>query len=744
MKNLKKGIIMKINCRGNGQKVVSPSDLTCQCINGVCDWSWKNQNRGWLNIKKIMPMCVTRTCSPTDTATNGWLSCSRNPLLGGYHTVGTQCDLKCEAGFDTKIGSDYKTCDCQTFYYANTVTTLNSTCDWSRYKFRDKILEADPIKSDEDFYCKNTNCEHAADIEYGKAICPNELVQGSKCSYECDAGYALVKPVEATCTCPEDMTPCSYQTPIAPTCTYDISSLPACNILFKPDFGDYTCSNNTVFEKFGETRNTDGTICEFTCQPGYEISKSNILARCDCQANSGNCNWKMVDQLPICSKIDPCRDNPCGDDGPHECLARPGTDTFTCQCAETHLFDPAAGKCVVPKCPDFNQRMDLIIDKNLEQSEDFEHYFEKPFCIYPEDKAKIDAVPEGEERRAESLKYRWEATPGKYLYFKNTICYPRCLPDYDIKGKNNYKCICKRDDPNFCDWSAMKTARNSSEIVETTCEFKGTSVIKKERNDLAMLAELNGERYTGPGGTRNQYGSEKLYLPENAIERQIKVDRINYGRYKPEKGYFPEGVPEELQPKNTMTKQRYKQLSEKQQKQKQPSSLSEFETYFLENSGEDDNYDYLDDDEFFALTESLNQEEAQKSIDGETGGNGSDDNIETSTEEIEFIFDFNDLGTTQSSELDETLAASDLDSADNNSGNDDSFGEIIWNSEFLDLGQSENKFESQKAADQKAEQELELAKEEAAIEAENFQNNWTEDLMKSWDQFQCDFFGVGC
>lgn len=119
MKNLKKGIIMKINCRGNGQKVVSPSDLTCQCINGVCDWSWKNQNRGWLNIKKIMPMCVTRTCSPTDTATNGWLSCSRNPLLGGYHTVGTQCDLKCEAGFDTKIGSDYKTCDCQTFYYAN-------------------------------------------------------------------------------------------------------------------------------------------------------------------------------------------------------------------------------------------------------------------------------------------------------------------------------------------------------------------------------------------------------------------------------------------------------------------------------------------------------------------------------------------------------------------------------------------------------------------------------------------------
>merc|ERR1712226_1761905 len=567
---LRENWTVKIFCGGAAKtQMVMPEEMFCHCSstskNAKCQWAYyledeENQETGQKLIfyKDAPPKCVYSSCPLISTAgMNGRFDCTNYVKTGNRNNEDTSrypsntvCEISCNQNFALSSGADFAECNCDIGYHAGTLTTKSSNCKWSKWKYGDKDLKLYPKVTNDQFACKDAACSKPDDPSFGKVVCPERMNEGSVCNYECDKNYILQQKTYATCQCVDsadntklnkrNKKECKYVIPTRPQCVFDYSKVPACPVLtFAPTHGFINCRNKTTTLD-GVERSTAGTNCDFKCNAGYEPSHES-KATCICQGVSNDdCGWHMVTEPPICQPVDVCKpqnsehENSCQNEsgGNHQCINL-GNGHYTCECEEGWLYNSQSNKCVRGMCPEFYSRMEKFKNGAL-------HFKADPHCIYGIHKEIVDAQPLGDARRNASIQYRWTAEPGKYYYYRDTVCYPLCEDGYNLEGKSNYKCVCKKDDPLSCDWSDLKSIRTTG-FANSECIIRGHDVIQKELEELNQ--NLGDEfRYLGNENQGGIYGSANLYKPER--EKNEKI----FGTFKPKGfGYFENGVPYEIQ-----------------------------------------------------------------------------------------------------------------------------------------------------------------------------------------------------
>ena len=541
---MNKGTTANIKCGGAlDTQMVSPDQMTCRCDSGLCRWSYFDEaTNNWQTYNQRPPKCVFSSCPSMSYNLRGSFLCDRIVKTGNKknskfsrYPSGTRCDLQCDSEYASSPAADWGTCECKFTNYTiqgrSTSITSRSVCEFKNYKYEDKTNKLGFVRTEESFECKDAACSKPADIIFGKTVCDSNMGEGSKCRYECNENYLLNNArAEATCECEggDQKRTCRFKTPFQPQCLFDYSKMPACDQMpLVPNFGHVSCTNKTTtFD--GLERSTHGTTCALKCNPGYEASHHS-KAVCTCTGSSSDsCYWKMQVEPTICHPVDVCQPedgtNPCQNDDldsnldlSHKCINM-GSGKYTCLCQEGYLFDRLTKKCRRAECPEIYTRMKHMPDYE-------KTFMPDPECIYEDDflysKSDPDTIVGSDKRNR-----RWIAEKGKYRYYLGTRCYPKCAPGYQIKGKLQYKCICKHGDPNLCDWSDL-TAIRVNQTARTRCESKVAHVIEKEMSEM---------RYLYNQGNRN-FGGEELYKPLKAI-KPVYSNEI----YRPVSGYYAKGI----------------------------------------------------------------------------------------------------------------------------------------------------------------------------------------------------------
>ncbi|XP_052521839.1 P-selectin isoform X10 [Tympanuchus pallidicinctus] len=192
------------------------------------------------------PTCTAITCPELRAPEHAELNCSH---LHGNFAFGSICDFSCQPGFEL-MGSQSHEC----------MATGNWTGDIPR--------------------CKAVTCPVLSAPEHGELNCSHihgNFTFGSTCDFSCLPGFELMGPLSHECTA------MGTWTGDTPQC-----KAISCPVLRTLEHGELNCSH--PHENF-----TFGSICDFSCQPGFELMGSQSH---ECMATG---NW--TGDIPRCKAV---------------------------------------------------------------------------------------------------------------------------------------------------------------------------------------------------------------------------------------------------------------------------------------------------------------------------------------------------------------------------------------------------------------------------------------------------------
>ena len=144
-----------------------------------------------------------------------------------------------------------------------------------------------------------------------------------------------------------------------------------------------------------------------------------------------------MDAVPDCIKINPCKNNPCGEFG--KCISFDDL-TYQCECSNPYKYSASKKTCVKPSCANFIEKQQNSLGKD----------FIEPECVFPGDRIISTNGTVVEEKRTLIM------PETDYNFEDKTVCYPRCGPGKHRLGKKQYKCSCKNNDADRCVWGGMR------------------------------------------------------------------------------------------------------------------------------------------------------------------------------------------------------------------------------------------------------------------------------------------------
>lgn len=172
------------------------------------------------------------TCDEPPAPLNGKVSCSA--AADEDRVEGSDCEFSCNAGY-TLEGAPVTIC---------MFDKSSGDLKWS-----EPVPECRPR-------CRNIDA-----IPNGSVTCSDDVMRvGSRCSFECAAGFSLQGEDRVTCVMRKDGSH-GYDRPV-PTC----QRIPRCRALSKPEHGAMSCQQES-----DEIAHAVGTVCNFRCDRGYRM-----------------------------------------------------------------------------------------------------------------------------------------------------------------------------------------------------------------------------------------------------------------------------------------------------------------------------------------------------------------------------------------------------------------------------------------------------------------------------------------
>uniref|UniRef100_A0A8V0YHJ7 p-selectin n=1 Tax=Gallus gallus TaxID=9031 RepID=A0A8V0YHJ7_CHICK len=228
--------------------------------------------------------CKAISCSVLRAPEHGELNCSH---LHGNFTFGSTCNLSCQPGFEL-LGPQSRECMPTRAWTGETsrckaVTcpvlsapkhgelncshlhgnfTFNSTCDFSCQPGfeltgpQSRECTAVGTWSKDTPRCKAVTCPVLSAPEHGELNCSHlheNFTFGSTCDFSCQPGFELLGSQSRECTATRTWTRESPQCKAI-----------SCSLLSAPEHGELSCFH--LYENF-----TFGSVCDFSCQPGFEL-----------------------------------------------------------------------------------------------------------------------------------------------------------------------------------------------------------------------------------------------------------------------------------------------------------------------------------------------------------------------------------------------------------------------------------------------------------------------------------------
>nr|XP_018667880.1 sushi, von Willebrand factor type A, EGF and pentraxin domain-containing protein 1-like isoform X2 [Ciona intestinalis] len=181
------------------------------------------------------PACTLVTCPELEAHSNGDIECTAESNFR------SRCTLTCHLGYEVK-GTNLITCG-------------------AAGRWKGKLG-----------HCSKIICEELELFHHGSVSCTDDTNYGSECTYTCDTGYQLSSGSKVR-RCQDN----HLFDGLAALCT-----IKQCFAVAPPLNGEVECSDGTNF----------GSVCQFTCSPGYELSlEERVTAferRCDSDARWTN------------------------------------------------------------------------------------------------------------------------------------------------------------------------------------------------------------------------------------------------------------------------------------------------------------------------------------------------------------------------------------------------------------------------------------------------------------------------
>ncbi|XP_026693188.2 sushi, von Willebrand factor type A, EGF and pentraxin domain-containing protein 1-like isoform X4 [Ciona intestinalis] len=189
------------------------------------------------------PVCTLVTCPELEAYPNGDIECTAESNFR------SRCTLTCHLGYEVK-GTNLITCG-------------------AAGRWKGKLG-----------HCSKIICEELELFHHGSVSCTDDTNYGSECTYTCDTGYQLSSGSKVR-RCQDN----HLFDGLAASCT-----IKQCFAVAPPLNGEVECSDGTNF----------GSVCQFTCSPGYELSlEKRVTAferRCDSDA-------RWTNTQPLCRLV---------------------------------------------------------------------------------------------------------------------------------------------------------------------------------------------------------------------------------------------------------------------------------------------------------------------------------------------------------------------------------------------------------------------------------------------------------
>lgn len=249
------GSICDMRCKA-GYMLIGSSATTCRVINEfVRQGTWSTQ----------FPRCVRAVCRrPLPKPMNGEVICTRRNELGSV------CTFSCSRGFQlTDVNGSVVEC-----------VRNGNMVQWDGKSPR----------------CKRLKCPRVKMPEYGNVICRGDRRIGTKCTFSCNSGYAMVGKSKSTVT-----SQCRrVQSGGIEKAKMSVEEVECAEIRCKPERidpqnGQVDCSRS----------NYHRSRCTFACDPGYDMDGTSDRALTDiCEYNAtNNGEGKWSADPPTCSRM---------------------------------------------------------------------------------------------------------------------------------------------------------------------------------------------------------------------------------------------------------------------------------------------------------------------------------------------------------------------------------------------------------------------------------------------------------
>lgn len=230
-------------------------------INGRVECVQNGQVVEW---KGSPPKCTRIMCPRLKLPENGFVGCV------GDGRLGTVCSFACNVGYDL-VGTTDK--------------TVKSEC------VRGDRGEAIGRFTVEAVTCAEVRClpKRTAPVN-GQLYCNRENLLGSVCTFTCDPGYDMDGTTAKTVVniCQENLAGDGRGTwsDNPPTCS---TKFYCPETQTAPENGEVTCSDGSFL----------GSVCEFSCNKGYELKGASMITCRDLQ-NNGDAEVEWSDSTPVC------------------------------------------------------------------------------------------------------------------------------------------------------------------------------------------------------------------------------------------------------------------------------------------------------------------------------------------------------------------------------------------------------------------------------------------------------------